>query len=60
MSKTDTSTQPPTSECADVAVRVDRKPYQKPHLIDFGDVRESTMGASPGIGDSANPALLRP
>ncbi|MEM7354873.1 MAG: hypothetical protein AAF657_28955 [Acidobacteriota bacterium] len=37
-----------------------RKPYQKPRLVVFGDVRDSTFGASPGIGDSANPALLRP
>lgn len=37
-----------------------RKPYRKPRLTAFGDVREATFGASPGVGDSANPALLKP
>lgn len=36
-----------------------RRPYRKPHLYDYGDVRDTTFGASPGIGDSANPALLK-
>lgn len=37
-----------------------RLPYRKPRLRILGDVRDMTFGASPGIGDSANPALLKP
>ena len=36
-----------------------RKPYRRPRLVDFGDVRATTLGTSPGIGDSANPSILR-
>ncbi|MGD9583531.1 MAG: lasso RiPP family leader peptide-containing protein [Lysobacterales bacterium] len=29
-----------------------RLPYQPPRLVDLGDLRDVTLGASPGIGDS--------
>ena len=37
-----------------------RKPYQKPRLIHHGDVRDVTMGPTPGIGESGNPTTFRP
>lgn len=41
----------------------DRKPrrdYRKPRLIPRGDVRDVTMGPTPGVGESGNPGTLRP
>ena len=29
-----------------------RRPYSRPRLIDFGDVRDLTLGPTPGITDS--------
>jgi hypothetical protein len=29
-----------------------RAPYAKPLLVDLGDVRDITLGGSPGLGDS--------
>lgn len=29
-----------------------KKPYNKPELISLGDIRDVTMGGSPGVGDS--------
>ena len=29
--------------------------YNPPKLVDFGDVRDVTLGGSPGIGDSGPP-----
>ena len=37
-----------------------RKPYTKPDLVPCGDVRDVTMGGSPGVGDSGNGALEKP
>lgn len=39
--------------------RGNRKLYQKPLLLDLGDLRAVTLGASPGTGDSVNPGGLR-
>ncbi len=36
------------------------KRYQKPHLIHHGDVRDVTMGPTPGPGESGNPTIFRP
>ena len=30
-----------------------QKPYQSPQLIAYGDIRDITLGGSPGLGDSA-------
>lgn len=37
-----------------------RRPYAKPKITMFGDIRDVTLGMTPGIGDSGNPALFRP
>lgn len=37
-----------------------RKPYRPPELMVCGDVRDVTMGGSPGVGDSGNGALEKP
>ncbi len=36
-----------------------RKPYHRPKLTLWGDLRDLTMGPSPGIGESGNPALFK-
>lgn len=37
-----------------------RKPYQRPQLIDLGDLRSLTLGGSPGLNDSGNPYVAKP
>ncbi|MFK7955102.1 MAG: lasso RiPP family leader peptide-containing protein [Lysobacterales bacterium] len=37
-----------------------RKPYQQPKLTPRGDVRDVTLGPTPGVGESGNPGTLRP
>ncbi|GEM_PF-2348955 len=37
-----------------------KKPYVPPSLQPCGDVRDVTMGGSPGVGDSGNGALEKP
>lgn len=34
-----------------------REPYQAPRLLALGDVRDLTLGGSPGTGDSGNASL---
>lgn len=36
-----------------------RKSYHRPTLTLWGDLRDLTMGPSPGIGESGNPALFK-
>jgi hypothetical protein len=36
-----------------------KKPYQSPELIALGDIRDITLGPSPGLGESGNPAVFR-
>jgi hypothetical protein len=37
------------------------KPYREPHLLDLGDLRSLTLGASPGfIDDSGFPVNTQP
>lgn len=36
-----------------------KKPYSPPLLAVFGDVRDVTMGVSPGVGESGNPVIFR-
>jgi|WetSurMetagenome_2_1015567.scaffolds.fasta_scaffold720791_2 hypothetical protein len=36
-----------------------RKPYSTPRLIRYGDVRDVTLGPSPGTGESGNPLSFR-
>lgn len=40
-------------------VPVPRRPYEAPRLVVFGDLRTLTLGPSPGIGESGNPALFK-
>jgi hypothetical protein len=35
-----------------------RKPYLKPHLEELGDLRDLTLGPSPGAGESGNPFVF--
>lgn len=37
-----------------------RRPYDKPKLTPRGDVRDVTLGPTPGVGESGNPGTLRP
>ena len=37
-----------------------RKPYERPQLTHRGDVRDVTMGPTPGVGESGNPTNFRP
>lgn len=36
-----------------------KKPYRRPRLQAYGDLRDLTLGPSPGIGESGNPAIFR-
>lgn len=36
-----------------------KKAYTPPQLAVFGDVRDVTMGVSPGVGESGNPVIFR-
>ncbi len=37
-----------------------KKQYSKPVLKPLGDIRDVTMGGSPGIGDSGNAGAEKP
>ena len=37
-----------------------KKPYRTPSLQKFGNIREVTLGGSPGLGDSGFPTVFRP
>ena len=37
-----------------------RRAYQRPQLEVLGDIRDLTLGGSPGIGDSGNPGNFKP
>jgi hypothetical protein len=39
--------------------KTQRKPYVRPQLYTFGDLRGLTLGGSPGVGDSGNPRTQR-
>ncbi|HRC87800.1 MAG TPA: hypothetical protein PK413_19570 [Thermoanaerobaculia bacterium] len=51
--------QPPPASPQGAGITVPKRPYAPPKLTLFGDLRNRTMGASPGIGESGNPALFR-
>lgn len=36
-----------------------REPYETPALVFLGDVRDLTLGGSPGSGDSGSPGAER-
>ena len=36
-----------------------RRPYQPPRLVRYGDVRDVTLGPSPGVGESGAPGVLK-
>ena len=40
--------------------RKTRRPYKAPQLEILGNLSHSTLGSSPGVGDSANPATFKP
>ena len=37
-----------------------RRAYARPRLEVLGDIRDLTLGGSPGVGDSGNPANFEP
>ena len=39
--------------------RAARKPYARPRLTRYGDVRGLTLGPSPGVGESGNPGVFK-
>jgi hypothetical protein len=39
--------------------RSGRRPYERPRLVVLGDVRDVTLGQSPGTGDSNDPGMLQ-
>lgn len=45
------------AEAADGAPR--KKAYRKPRLTLWGDLRDVTLGPSPGIGESGQPGLFK-
>ena len=55
MQKPEFPNLPPPREIAPVA----KRPYEAPRLAVFGDLRTLTLGPSPGIGESGNPALFK-
>jgi len=36
-----------------------KKPYHRPRLVLWGDLRDLTLGPSPGIGESGQPAIFK-
>lgn len=36
-----------------------KRPYVKPRLVDYGDLRTLTLGGSPGMGDSGGTMMVR-
>jgi hypothetical protein len=36
-----------------------RQPYQPPRLVPLGDLRDLTLGASPGVGDSGSATTFK-
>jgi len=36
-----------------------RRRYRMPKLVRFGDIRDLTLGSSPGVGESGNPVVFR-
>ncbi|MBL4772927.1 MAG: lasso RiPP family leader peptide-containing protein [Alcanivoracaceae bacterium] len=40
--------------------KASKMPYKKPELIPLGDIRDVTMGGSPGFGDSGGGAPEEP
>lgn len=54
------SSTEPSDECRqEVRKNCAKSDYQPPRLTEFGDVRDVVLGISPGIGDSANPGILK-
>ena len=48
------------SDQSDQQTEPTRRPYETPRIIDRGDVRDVTMGGSPGGGDSGQPLVQLP
>lgn len=37
-----------------------KKTYRRPRLTLWGDLRDVTLGPSPGVGESGNPGMFKP
>ena len=37
-----------------------KKPYHRPQLTLWGDLRDITLGPSPGVGESGTPGMFKP
>lgn len=42
-----------------VTMPAGRQPYQPPRLVPLGDLRDLTLGASPGVGDSGSATTFK-
>ncbi len=61
MSESDTTGRSIGPQLADPAGEVrERAVYHGPRLELLGDIRELTMGGSPGVGDSGSPGTQQP
>ncbi len=59
--ETEASNPAPSASLAKDGGQRPLRPYRKPCLAVFGDVRDATLGSpTPGIGDSGNPSLFKP
>ena len=60
--KEKTEQQPVNEQTPDLppAPPKQRRPYTKPQLEVYGNIRELTHGGSPGTGDSGSPGTRRP
>ncbi|MCH9649839.1 MAG: lasso RiPP family leader peptide-containing protein [Deltaproteobacteria bacterium] len=45
---------------AALASVVQKRPYSPPVLEVFGDIRDVTLGPSPGVGESGAPSMFKP
>lgn len=43
----------------DACARAAKKPYDPPKLVRYGDVRDVTLGPSPGTGESGQPLTFK-
>ena len=46
-------------ETSSMGAPPERRAYTAPVLREYGDLRTLTLGPSPGLGESGNPAIFR-
>lgn len=50
----------PTQAQTEPRVAEPRRAWVRPRLEHYGDVRQLTLGPTPGVGESGNPAIFKP